>query len=212
MAGPGSSRKTRLPHEPGTQAGPYRLIRYSHIFASSVREILESKLIKEVSPVPLTVSQFHILKVMALNGHHQLGELADFLGVSPPATTKNIDKLERLGFVVRNASEGDRRVTLLSVSRAGRRLVEKYEKTKAALLAPVLEKFGAEEIETFASLLERFSVSLLQHENSHHDFCLRCDAYIETNCPVGRVRGGCPYQMGREGRSRTDPTTTRGAL
>jgi DNA-binding MarR family transcriptional regulator len=211
MASPQNGRKT-LPDEPGGSAGPFRLVRYSHIFASAVREILESKLIKEASPVPLTVSQFHILKVMALNGQHQLGELADFLGVSPPATTKNIDKLERLGFVLRNPSAGDRRVTLLSVSRAGRKVVDKYEKIKAARLAPVLEKFGAEELETFALLLERFSVSLLQNENSRHDFCLRCDAYIETNCPVGRVRGGCPYQMGREGRSRIDPTEKQGAL
>jgi DNA-binding MarR family transcriptional regulator len=150
---------------------------------------------------------------MALNGPHQLGELADFLGVSGPATTKNIDKLERLGFVVRSPSTGDRRVTLITVSRPGRRVVDKYEKLKTARLAPVLAKFEAQELETFASLLERFSISLLQQEKSQREFCLRCEVYIESNCPVGQVRGGCPYQMSRQGRAQSGATTgTRSAL
>lgn len=189
----------------------FRLIRYSHIFASAVREVLETKLIKKASPLPLTISQFHILKVMALNGQHQVGELADFLGVSAPAATKNIDKLQRLGLVVRSPSTGDRRVTWLSVSRAGRRLVHKYEKIKAARLAPVLEKFRPEEIDQLSSLLQRFSVSLLEHEESRRGFCLRCSAYIESGCPVGHIRGGCPYEMSHTGRPRTEASVPAAA-
>ena len=126
----------------GIQAGRdvFRLLRYTHIFASAVREILELKLLREISPLPLTLSQFHLLKLMTVNGQHQMGQLADFLGVSPPAATKNIDKLERLKLVVRNPSKGDRRATLLSVSPKGRRLVRKYEELKTARLSPVLER------------------------------------------------------------------------
>jgi DNA-binding MarR family transcriptional regulator len=213
MSGPaGISRKTDLPSESGVHAELSRLIRVSHIFASAVREILESKPIQEASSAALTATQFHILKVMARNGPHQLGRLADFFGVTPPAATKNIDKLERLGFVFRSASAGDRRVTLISVSRAGRRVVEKYEKIKTARLTPVLETFEDQDLQTFASLLERFSVSLLQQEKTQREFCLRCEAYIESNCPVGRVRGGCPYEMSREGRARAEATATRSAI
>lgn len=181
----------------------FRLLRYSHIFAAAVREVLESKLIKEASPFPLTLSQFHILKVMALNGRHQVGELAGFLGVSPPAATRNIDKLERLGLVVRSPSAGDRRVTLLSVSPQGREVVDRYEEIKAERVSPVLEGFRPEEIEQFSGLLQRFSVSLLRQEKTRRGVCLRCDAYIESNCPVGHVRGGCPYESNRAARSRT---------
>ena len=212
MTGPSSSRKVHPPNESGDPAELLRLIRFSHIFASAVREILELKIIQEASPLPLSISQFHILKVISLNGQHQLGELADFLGVSPPATTKSIDKLEGLGLVLRGASAEDRRVTLLSVSPAGRQLVDKYEAIKAARLAPVLAKFKNEELQQFASLLQRFAVSLHQQEESRREFCLRCDAYIETNCPVGRVRGGCPYQMSRGGRTRNEATVARGDL
>ena len=52
-----------------------QFLRFSHIFASIVREILEVKLLEEVAPHPLTLPQFHLLKAVAY-GWRQLA-LAD---------------------------------------------------------------------------------------------------------------------------------------
>jgi DNA-binding MarR family transcriptional regulator len=175
-----------------------RFLRFSHIFASVVREIFEVKLLNEASSYPLTPTQFQLIKLMAIDGHHQVGEVADFLGVSPPAATKNIDKLERLGLVARSRSPGDRRATLLSVSRKGRRLVRKYEKSRRARLAPMLQRFGPEELEQLSRSLERFSVFLLGEESTQRGYCLRCAGCVEEGCPVGRSQGGCPYERIRE--------------
>jgi DNA-binding MarR family transcriptional regulator len=194
-AGPGGRRNLR-------GDGSFRVLRSSHIFASAVREVLEQKLVQEVSPVPLTLSQFHLLRLMHLNGRHQVGQVADFLGVSPPAATKNIDKLEALGLLVRTPSIGDRRARLLSVSPKGRRLVRRYDELSCKRLAPVLAKFDPEELEQLAGLLERFSLSLLEEEmtGDGDGVCLRCAAYIQSGCPIGRLRGGCPYQVARHPR------------
>lgn len=170
------------------------VLRLSHIFSSVVREILEIRLVEDTTPLPLTLSQFHILKLMTLNGRHQVGELAEFLGVSAPAITKSVDKLERFGLVVRTPSEGDRRAILLVPSPKGRRLVERYEELKVARLRPALAEFSNEELEHFTGMLERVSVALLRQEETPRGFCMRCAAYIETGCPVGHVRGGCPYE------------------
>jgi DNA-binding MarR family transcriptional regulator len=183
-----------------TRPDSFRLFRYSHIFAAAVREILEVRFLREATELPLTLSQFHLLKLMAVNGQHQVGEVADFLGVSPPAATKNIDKLERLGLVIRMPSPGDRRATLLSVSPKGRRLVKGYERLKTARVAPVLEGFEPEELEQFSRLLERFAVALLSLSPGGDGFCLRCAAYLAAGCPVGEVRGGCPYEKMRASR------------
>ena len=176
----------------------FGLVRYAHIFSSAVREILESTLLRETSSLPLTLPQFHLLKLMAINGKHQVGEVAHFLGVSAPAATKNIDKLEGLGLVVRSPQEGDRRATLLSVSEKGRKLVRKYEELKISKLAPVLQGFTEEELRQLTSLLRRFAISLYETEGPGNGACLRCSAYIEPGCPVGHVRGGCPYQSARK--------------
>lgn len=178
----------------GGLEGELRLVRYSHIFASAVREVLELRLLREVSSWPLTLSQFHLLKLMTFDGQHQVSEAADFLGVSRPAATKNIDKLERIGLLARAQSAGDRRATLLSVTAKGRRLVQRYEQLKAERLTPVLAAFEPQEIARLASLLERLSVALLDLDRTDDGFCLRCAAYLEEGCPVGELRGGCPYR------------------
>ena len=176
----------------------FRLLRFSHIFASAVREMLELKPLQEASPSPLSLSQFHLLMLMSLNGSHQVGEVADFLGVSPPAASKTIDKLERLGLVVRAPSRGDRRATLLSVSPEGRRLVERCVKLKTGRMSSLLKSFLPAEIGQFVRFLERSSMLLLDSEPSGRGFCLRCAAYIDTSCPVGDIRGGCPHRKERE--------------
>ena len=175
-----------------------RLLRYSHIYSSAIREIVEEKLLHEASPLPLTLSQFHLLKLMTINGQHQIGELAEFLGVSAPAVSKNIDKLVRLGLVLRAPSEGDRRAIIVTPSRKGRHLVNDYEALKIERLTPVIKDFTAGEIEQLTGLLARLSVSLLSRERTRRGFCLRCAAYIETGCPVGHIRGACPYDRFQE--------------
>lgn len=170
-------------------------MRRSHIFAAAVHEVLEANLLRQIAPSPLTPSQFHLLKLMAIDGHHQIGQVADLLGVSPPAATKNVDKLERLGLIVRTPSKGDRRATLLSVSPKGRRLVRKYEELKTGRLTRAVQPFRTEQVERFSELLEHFAVSLLDLEPCDSSFCLRCAGYIASDCPIGDVCGGCPYEQ-----------------
>jgi DNA-binding MarR family transcriptional regulator len=200
MPSDGNRRSSTGPRDAGRAElddGQLNLLRFSHIFASVVREILEVKFLEESCPHSLTLVQFHLLKVIALNGGYQVGELAGFLGVSPPAATKNIDKLERLGLIVRSPSKGDRRATLLTPSPKGRRLVQKYETLKADRLAPVLSEMGPKDLDRLARLLERFSLSVIKQEDSSGGLCLRCAAYCAEGCSVGQIRGGCPCQKVR---------------
>lgn len=164
-----------------------------------MQEILEEKYLHEVSRYPLSVAQFHLLKLITLKGAHQVGEVAEFLGVSSPAASKSIDKLEGLGLVARRPSPGDRRVTLLVATPEGHELVDLYERTKEARLLPVVERLGATEAELLTSLLERFSSLLFAGESSDMGFCLRCAAYGDASCSLRGGPGSCPYQESRTG-------------
>jgi len=76
-----SQRSTRVPDGNGRDE-VFRLLRYSHIFASVVREFLELQLLHEVSDEDLSLSQLHLLKLITLDGEHQMGQVAEFLGIS----------------------------------------------------------------------------------------------------------------------------------
>jgi DNA-binding MarR family transcriptional regulator len=175
-----------------------RLLRYSHIFSAVVREVLELEILRRVSAHPLSLSQFHLLKLISLKGQHQVGQVASFLGVSAPAASKNIDKLERLGLVVRRQSTGDRRATLLEPSLDGRRLVEDFETLKSEQLEPVLSQFDSTEVRQLTHLLERFSLALMASQELGEGLCFRCSAYFEDNCPILHYHQDCPYQTLRK--------------
>lgn len=178
----------------GGDNGLFGLIRYSHIFSSAVREILEFKLLQEVGAAELSLPQFHLLQLITLNGSHQIGQVADFLGVTPPAATKNIDKLERLGLVGRFPCKDDRRAILVASSEKGRQLVERYETVKQERLAPVLDSFTATELSQLVHLLQRFSMALIGSAENCDGLCLRCSAYFDDKCPIQHLHTGCPYQ------------------
>ena len=196
---PQTAARRSAPEPAGNGRGEhFELLRYSHIFASAVRDLLELKVLREVTNDPLTLPQFHLLKLISLNGSHQVGEVAQFLGVSPPAATKNIDKLEGLGLVARTRSTGDRRAKVLSSSRKGRQLVKRYEAVKEARLEPVLDGFSEQELGQLTRLLERFALLLINQQDSGEGLCLRCSAYYDEACPVNHLRDGCPYQRMRD--------------
>lgn len=175
----------------------FRLLRYSHIFSAAVREILERRFLDEASERTVTLPQFHLLKLIGLNGRQQVGEVAELLGVSAAAASKTIDRLESLGLVARGPCEADRRATLLAPSPEGRDLIRRYENLKESRLAPVLARFESDEVDRLTELLERFSVLLFAQEKAGEGTCLRCAAYCQTDCPIGEVLGRCPYDSMR---------------
>ena len=198
QAGLAASRNNTRVSDGNGHGEVFRLLRFSHIFASVVREFLELQLLHEVSDEDLSLSQFHLLKLITLDGEHQVGQVAEFLGISPPAATKNIDKMERLGLVSRRPSTGDRRATLLAPSPLGLQLVSRYETLKESRLAPVLGSFSQKELKQMADLLERFSLRLIHAQEPMSQICLRCSAYYDENCPVPHLQNGCPYKQVKE--------------
>jgi DNA-binding MarR family transcriptional regulator len=171
-----------------------RFLRIGHIFSASVQEIVGNRFLAESTDHPLTLAQLRLLKLLANNGQHRVSDAAALLGVSSPAATKCIDKLERLGLLSRAPSTSDRRATILSASPEGRDLVREYERINRRRLEPILDGFSRDEIDNLTDMLERVAVALFDREGAEMNSCLFCGAYIENDCSIARVRGGCPYQ------------------
>jgi DNA-binding MarR family transcriptional regulator len=182
---------------PGDQF--YRFLRYGHVLRSLLREFLEEDFLRQVCPHHLTRSQFCFLKLIAANSELQVGELARAIGVSPAATSKNLDKLERLGLVTRGASSADRRAILLSASDAGRQLVADYERLKASQLMPVIEALGHDKTEQLCNLLEEVCVGILSRVENPRDTCLRCAGYYRSGCTFEQLHGECALKPRRVG-------------
>lgn len=172
-------------------------LHHTHVFASTVREILEEKYLRQTTKVDLTVPQFGLLRLIAHSGQHQVGEIAAFLGVSQAAASKTVEKLVRLKLVTREIQKSDRRAVSLNLTSRGKGLINRYEALKEEKLKGILESITAEELAALMSGLEKVSRLILGRE-AGRDRCMRCDAYYARPCILRSKCGGCVYLQTRK--------------
>ena len=106
----------------------------------------------------LNLSQFALLSQLAASGPVSMTEAGAKLGVTKPAVTNLVDRLEKKGFLRRVHHPDDRRVFLLEIKPHGKTLVRRVQGEALIFLLKTLEKFSGKEKETishFYGLLSR---------------------------------------------------------
>src|SRR4051812_29436176 len=77
----------------------------------------------EASPVAVTAPQHRVLVLLA-DGPMAVGTIAQQLGVNPSNATRVCDRLQRLDLVSRSRSTDDGRAVQVTITPAGRQLVD----------------------------------------------------------------------------------------
>jgi len=87
-----------------------------------VHQILLARLNRLLAPWQLTFARYEALMLLyySRRGSLPLGKIGARLQVHPTSVTNTIDGLEKLGLVSREAHDRDRRMTLASITAAGR--------------------------------------------------------------------------------------------
>lgn len=85
------------------------------------------------------------LATLARSRPHRLSDLATREGVTQPAMTQLVSRLERDGLAARHGSPGDRRVVLVHITPAGERLLARHRERRAAELADLLHGLSPED-------------------------------------------------------------------
>ncbi|UAC01940.1 MarR family transcriptional regulator [Dactylosporangium vinaceum] len=86
-------------------------------------------------------------------GPRKLTDLAAAEGVTQPAMTQLVQRLEREGLARRADDPSDRRVVLVEVTQAGIDLLQRRREVRAAHLAALLEDLSAEDEASIAAAL-----------------------------------------------------------
>jgi DNA-binding MarR family transcriptional regulator len=86
--------------------------------------------------------------------------LAEMLDVDAPTVTRKIQQLERDGLVVRHADPDDGRASLIGLTPAGRRTLQRVLRARREWLERLLEGWDDRDLAQFGSLLGRFAASL----------------------------------------------------
>jgi DNA-binding MarR family transcriptional regulator len=97
---------------------------------------------QKATELDLTFAQSQVLFHLERHPGCAMGEVARAFGVTLPAVTHIVDRLEQKGLVGRGVDPGDRRVCVLELSAAGTSLVGELEVLQLGALEPVLDRLG----------------------------------------------------------------------
>ncbi|MBC7253496.1 MAG: MarR family transcriptional regulator [Actinobacteria bacterium] len=100
--------------------------------------ILAESLLQE-GEEQITVPQFRVLD-MTLNRIDKPAQIANMLGISPPAVTSLLEGLEERGLLRRTPGIKDRRRVELALTPTGRRLVRRVNARRKKYLEAILQR------------------------------------------------------------------------
>jgi DNA-binding MarR family transcriptional regulator len=121
-----------------------------------VNILAESLMHEQVEQI--TVPQFRILD-MIQNLTDKPTEIAHMLGVSPPAISFMLERLEEKGLIMRSFSTSDRRRIELELTQEGTELVTKVNAHRKRTLDKVLRGMDKDARSGFAASLQDFNRS-----------------------------------------------------
>jgi len=111
--------------------------------------------------MPVTGAQLMLMVLLEHGGPTKAGDLAVPLGIKAPATTSLLDALERDGFVTREHGSKDRRVTLVSLTKAGSAVLEDVKKKRREHMRTFLAGLGREDVVTLIRIQRRIIEALV---------------------------------------------------
>jgi len=109
---------------------------------------------QRASELDLTYAQSQVLFYVADHAGCPMGEVAKAFGVTLPAVTHIVDRLEQKQFVHRGDDPADRRVYVLELTREGKSLVEELHTIRMRAVEGVLVRMSAEDRERVLRGLE----------------------------------------------------------
>jgi DNA-binding MarR family transcriptional regulator len=112
-----------------------RLLDLLHALGSTT---FRQMLWQRVSELDLTYAQSQALSYVVEHAGCPMGEVAKAFGVTLPAVTHIIDRLEQKGFVTRGQHPGDRRVYVLEPTVQGRALAQELHAMQLRSVEDVL--------------------------------------------------------------------------
>lgn len=90
-------------------------------------------------------------------------ELAAKLEVEAPHVTRQVQRLEDLGYVTRIADAGDRRAQLIGLTPSGRDAAGRIREASRSAIAGALEGWSKDELHDLADLLSRMADDYLAY-------------------------------------------------
>lgn len=97
----------------------------------------------------------------------KVSDISDALSLPRPGVTRTVKEMEAGGYLQKLTSPEDGRITYLSVTKAGRQLLHKYDEEYFNMLAPYMDAISEEEAEGMVRTIEKFYQIMCERRDSY---------------------------------------------
>ena len=133
-----------------TESAGYLVGRVAHGLKLRVQEFLDE------ADIPISAEEISILTVLAhMDGPERMKPLAEKLGRDATTASRQIAGLEEAGFVQRTPCPKDGRATVVTITRAGGKLVERTIPLTLALRSRAMKGISKSDAKVLASALSQ---------------------------------------------------------
>ncbi len=117
---------------------------------------------KQVHAERITGRQLSLLKFLLESGTCSAGDLARYLFVSDSSVSEQLRKLARKGLLVKDRTESDNRIVMVSITEAGKKLVQRMPVGGIQLLRKRLKELDTEELEEIHNVVQKLNLFMEQ--------------------------------------------------
>ncbi len=132
------------------------LIKLFHDIMNIEEEVLISGEFSDI-----TIKDMHVIEAIGQGEKKTSSVVAKRLSVTMGTLTKSIDRLARTGYVLRERSDEDKRLVLLSLTEKGIRADERHKKFHADMIQAAMAQFDEKEtqilLESLGGLADYFA-------------------------------------------------------
>ena len=107
----------------------------------------------------VTMTQYRTLVILASRGPQRLSDLAQAVGVTPATASRMCDRLVRKRLILRRTRRDDRRNVRISLSAAGRAIVDAVTLTRRREISRIVTGISPDDQETFVRVLRSFAAA-----------------------------------------------------
>lgn len=137
-----------------------KLINERHRFVTNLvftANWVQNAFVEDLRPFGISPQQYNILRILnAVGDWTTMSDVRDGLMERSPNATRLADKLLSKGLIERKASETDRRVVHVRISKAGKKLFEEINKQESKIQKALDGNISDKEARQVSDILDRF--------------------------------------------------------
>ena len=119
--------------------------------------LLVDDLKKTLKSYPINVTEFSVMEFLYSKGEKSIQEIRDRILLASGSATYVVDNLEKKGYITRNVSQKDKRVTYIRLTEEGMKLMDEIFPIHKKNTKRVFEKINDKELVILKEILKKIN-------------------------------------------------------